>query len=102
MAGPTKFDSASFKQSTRDQWDHAAEAWNRWGSLLEQWCGEHTAKMLDMAGVQLGHRVVDIAAGGAGRVLLLPCESGRKVTCWRRIFLPRFWHTRSKTLAHLG
>ena len=78
MAGSTKFDSASFKQSTRDQWDHAAEAWNRWGSLLEQWCGEHTAKMLDMAGVQLGHRVVDIAAGAGGQSLAAALRVGSR------------------------
>jgi SAM-dependent methyltransferase len=78
MSSPPKFDPASFKQSTREQWERAAEPWHRWGPVLERWCGEHTAKMLDMAGVQLGHRVIDVAAGAGGQSLAAARRVGSK------------------------
>ena len=69
MSTQPQFNAARFKESTREQWELAAEAWHRWGPLLERWCGEHTATMLDMAFVQPGHRLIDIAAGSGGQTL---------------------------------
>jgi len=62
----TTFDPAVYKETTRVQWEDAAEAWHRWGPFLEEWLGEATELMLDLAEVREGSRVVDIAAG-AGR-----------------------------------
>jgi len=56
------FDAAGYKSTTRTQWEQAAEAWHRWGPSIEAWLGEATELMLDLAGVQEGSRVVDIAA----------------------------------------
>ncbi|QJW89863.1 class I SAM-dependent methyltransferase [Spirosoma taeanense] len=58
-----QFDPVKYKQTTHDQWQTAAEAWYRWSSTLNQWLGKATDKMLDMAGIGSGHRVLDIAAG---------------------------------------
>ena len=33
------FDPAAYKQTTRRQWDEAADAWNRWTPLLDRWLG---------------------------------------------------------------
>lgn len=57
------FDPEKFKQTTRAQWDAAAEAWDRWGPLLGRWLGPATELMLDMAAIGPGARVLDIAAG---------------------------------------
>jgi ubiquinone/menaquinone biosynthesis C-methylase UbiE len=65
----TAFDPAEYKQSTREQWQDAAEAWHRWGPTLEEWLGEATELMLDLAGVQEGARVLDVAAGAGGQTL---------------------------------
>ncbi len=66
---PVPFDSDKFKQTTRAQWEVAAEAWNRWGPLLRQWLGTATETMLDMAGVADGARVLDVAAGAGDQTL---------------------------------
>src|SRR5258705_2045906 len=58
------FDADKFKQTTRMQWEGAAEAWDRWGPLLGRWLGPATEAMLDMAAVGAGCRVLDVAAGG--------------------------------------
>ena len=58
-----KFDPVKYKNTTHDQWQTAAEAWYRWSPTLNQWLGKATDKMLEMAGITSGHRVLDIAAG---------------------------------------
>ncbi len=57
------FDPIKYKNTTRDQWQSAAEAWYRWSPTLNQWLGKATETMLDMAGISSGHRVLDVAAG---------------------------------------
>lgn len=58
-----QFDPVKYKNTTHDQWQAAAEAWYRWGPTLNQWLGKATDKMLEMAGINEGRRVLDIAAG---------------------------------------
>lgn len=66
---PATFDAAKYKQTTRDQWDSAAEAWHRWGPTLRSWLGPATDRMLDLAGVASGCRVLDVAAGAGDQTL---------------------------------
>ncbi|MCV0438485.1 MAG: methyltransferase domain-containing protein [Hydrogenophaga sp.] len=69
-AAPAVFDAEKFRQTTRAQWENAAEAWNRWGPLLARWLGPATETMLDMAAVGPGSRVLDIAAGAGEQTLV--------------------------------
>lgn len=63
METTQQFDPLKYKNTTRDQWQTAAEAWFRWSPTLNQWLGKATDTMLDMANVSAGNRVLDIAAG---------------------------------------
>ncbi|MCB2095958.1 MAG: class I SAM-dependent methyltransferase [Rhodobacteraceae bacterium] len=63
------FDPAAFKATTRRQWDDAAEAWNRWGALLDRWLGPSTVLMLDRVGATTGSRVLDVAAGAGSQTI---------------------------------
>src|SRR5664279_5521877 len=63
------FDPVTYKASTREQWQAAAESWHRWGPRLEEWLGKATELMLDMAGVGPGDRVLDVAAGAGGQTV---------------------------------
>ncbi len=65
----TAFDAQAYKETTRQQWEDAAEAWHRWGPELEEWLGEATELMLDLADVQKGNRVLDVAAGAGGQTV---------------------------------
>jgi SAM-dependent methyltransferase len=60
------FDATVYKETTRAQWQETAEAWDRWGPTLEAWLGDTTERMLDLAGVGAGSRVLNIAAGAGG------------------------------------
>jgi ubiquinone/menaquinone biosynthesis C-methylase UbiE len=57
------FDPDRYKATTREQWQSAAEAWDRWMPALQAWLGPATDLMLDLARVGPGDRVLDVAAG---------------------------------------
>jgi SAM-dependent methyltransferase len=68
MATPT-FDATVYKQTTREQWQEAAEAWHRWDPTFDEWLGPATERMLDLTEVRDGTRVLDVAAGSGGQTL---------------------------------
>lgn len=63
------FDAGQYKESTREQWQSTAPAWDRWGPTLEAWLGPATEVMLDLARVGPGAHVLDVAAGAGGQTL---------------------------------
>ena len=65
----SSFDPAAFKATTRAQWEQAAEAWNRWEPVIEDWLGEATDRMLDDVRITDGSSVLDVAAGAGGQTL---------------------------------
>lgn len=67
---PPAFDPQKYKDTTREQWQAAAEAWHRWGTTLTEWLGEATAMLFDMAGMGTGQQVLDVAAGAGEQTLL--------------------------------
>jgi SAM-dependent methyltransferase len=64
------FDPAKYKDTTKQQWQAAAEAWHRWAPTLTAWLGPATEIMLDMADVRPGSRVLDVAAGAGEQTLV--------------------------------
>jgi len=75
MSDEKKFDPIQYKKTTLQQWESAAEAWHRWGSLLSSWLGAPTELMLDMAGIKNGNKVLDVAAGAGDQTISV----GRRV-----------------------
>jgi SAM-dependent methyltransferase len=73
MSAP--FDPAVYKETTRVQWQDAAAAWHRWDPVFDRWLGEATSLLLDLAGVEDGARVLDVAAGSGGQTV----EAARRV-----------------------
>jgi len=61
------FDPGAYKETTRAQWQDAAQAWHSWDPVFDRWLGAATELMLDRAGVGEGARVIDIAAGSGGQ-----------------------------------
>ena len=64
-----RFDALKYKETTRQQWQAAAKAWDDWGPFLRQWLGGATEVMFDMAGIGPGSRVLDVAAGAGDQTL---------------------------------
>jgi ubiquinone/menaquinone biosynthesis C-methylase UbiE len=76
LSPPAAFDPEKFRQTTRAQWETAAEAWSRWSPLLARWLGPATEAMLDMAHVGPGARVLDVAAGAGEQTLAAARRAG--------------------------
>jgi SAM-dependent methyltransferase len=70
------FDPDRYKETTRAQWEDAAAAWHAWGPTLEEWLGEATALMLDVAAITTGSAVLDVAAGAGGQTLAAARRAG--------------------------
>ena len=68
-AEATQFDPIKYKETTREQWQTAAEPWYRWGPTVEDWLGQATEVMLDLAQVGSCSRVLDVAAGAGGQTI---------------------------------
>ena len=61
--GQPSLDAAKYKNAQREQWNKDGAAWRRWNPTLDRWYGEATRQMLDLARIQPGQRILDIAAG---------------------------------------
>ncbi|MDP9366729.1 MAG: class I SAM-dependent methyltransferase [Chloroflexota bacterium] len=64
-------DPVGYKQTTREQWQQAADAWHRWGPTIEAWLGESTRVMLNLAQIGPGDRVLDLATGAGEPALTI-------------------------------
>ncbi len=71
-----QFDPVKYKNTTHDQWQAAAEAWYRWSPTLNHWLGKATERMLEMAGITRGDRVLDIAAGAGEQSIMTARKVG--------------------------
>jgi ubiquinone/menaquinone biosynthesis C-methylase UbiE len=56
-------DPAGFRDTQRQQWDKAATGWRKWSELIDSALGRVGDRLVDLAGVEPGSRVLDVAAG---------------------------------------
>ena len=52
-----------FRAGQRNSWNNAATGWDKWARELREWTGHVSERLVELAGVQAGSRVLDIAAG---------------------------------------
>jgi SAM-dependent methyltransferase len=56
-------DPAEFRGTQRAQWDTAASGWEKWSERIDQGTGEVSERLVELAGVEPGSSVLDVAAG---------------------------------------
>jgi SAM-dependent methyltransferase len=56
-------DPAEFRGTQRKQWDSAATGWRKWNELIDSAAGKISDRLVELAGVEPGNRVLDVAAG---------------------------------------
>ncbi|HEY6638284.1 MAG TPA: class I SAM-dependent methyltransferase [Solirubrobacterales bacterium] len=61
--GAKSIDAAEFRDKQRDQWNGAAVGWNEWSEYMDGHTGGVAERLVEMAGVKEGDRVLDVAAG---------------------------------------
>jgi SAM-dependent methyltransferase len=58
-----QIDPVEFRGKQREQWNVAATGWRRWSDLIDTAAGKVSERLVELAGVQPGSRVLDVAAG---------------------------------------
>ena len=96
------FDSAQYKTTTRQQWEDYASGWNDWAPLLETWLGEATDRMLNLAGVTTGSKVLDVAAGAGGQSIAAAHRAGPRGTVLATDLSPTILEYASQAAAKAG
>jgi enediyne biosynthesis protein CalE5 len=56
-------DSGEFRDGQRTQWNSAATGWRKWSELIDGAAGGISERLVELAGVEPGSRVLDVAAG---------------------------------------
>jgi SAM-dependent methyltransferase len=56
-------DAGEFREGQRKQWNTAATGWRKWSELIDSAAGHVSERLVELAGVKPGDRVIDIAAG---------------------------------------
>jgi enediyne biosynthesis protein CalE5 len=62
MEGKT-IDPVEFRGGQREQWDNAATGWRKWSQKIDEAAGHVSERLVELAGVEPGSRVLDVAAG---------------------------------------
>lgn len=56
-------DPGEFRAGQRQQWDSAAAGWRKWSELIDRGAAGVSERLVELAGVTPGARVLDLAAG---------------------------------------
>jgi SAM-dependent methyltransferase len=59
----TMQDATQFRTGQRQQWNVAASGWKRWAAQLDRAAGPVRERLVELAGIKPGDRVLDVAAG---------------------------------------
>ncbi len=57
------FDHGEFRGGQRKQWNVAASGWQKWSELIDRGAGGVSERLVELAGVEAGSHVLDVAAG---------------------------------------
>jgi enediyne biosynthesis protein CalE5 len=60
---PKQVDPAEFRDGQRKQWNQAATGWRKWSELIDRSASAVSERLVELAGVEPGSRVLDVAAG---------------------------------------
>jgi enediyne biosynthesis protein CalE5 len=58
-----QIDAGEFREAQRDSWNTAAGGWKRWSGLIDEATRSVNERLVELAGVKSGDRVLDIACG---------------------------------------
>lgn len=60
---PAHIDQQEFRDVQRSNWNEASKGWREWSDFIDRSTASVSERLVAMAGVEPGHRVLDVAAG---------------------------------------
>src|SRR3954471_15205314 len=60
---PKTIDAGEFRTAQRNSWNKAATGWDKCSKQMLEWTGHVSERLVELAGVEAGSRVLDVAAG---------------------------------------
>lgn len=63
MSNSSSFDPEQYKEAQRQVWDSAAHGWQTWWETFERGAQKLSDRMVELAQIKSGHRVLDLATG---------------------------------------
>jgi SAM-dependent methyltransferase len=69
-------DEAEFRDEQRDQWNDVAVGWNEWSRYTDDQAGHVCERLVEMADINEGDRVLDVAAGNGEPSLTAARKTG--------------------------
>jgi enediyne biosynthesis protein CalE5 len=58
-----QIDAGEFRAGQRQQWNTAAGGWRKWSKVIDRGSGIVSERLVEMAGIEPGNRVLDVACG---------------------------------------
>lgn len=58
-----QLDPTEFRAGQKQQWNKAATGWKKWSELIDETASSVSKRLVELAGVETGSRVLDVAAG---------------------------------------
>src|SRR5207244_2141773 len=71
-------DAVEFRDGQRQQWNSAAIGWRKWSELIDGAASGSSERLVELAGVEPGSRVLDVAAGYGEPSLTAARRAGAK------------------------
>jgi ubiquinone/menaquinone biosynthesis C-methylase UbiE len=59
----TQIDAGEFRAKQRTDWNTASQGWRDWNELIDASTGPVSKRLVELAGIRAGDRVLDVAAG---------------------------------------
>ena len=56
-------DPKQYKETERQKWDNVANGWQKWWNTLEGGAGKLSRRLIELAEIKPGSKVLDIATG---------------------------------------
>jgi ubiquinone/menaquinone biosynthesis C-methylase UbiE len=73
----TTLDSRQYKEAERQKWDNVANGWRKWWKTIESGAGILSIRLIELAEIKSGSRVLDIATGIGEPAITVASQMGR-------------------------